>query len=504
MAAISVGELEATLRLKDQMTPMLKTASASVTQFGKDIEKVGTSIKSAGQTMTTAITLPLAAIGAAAVVAGTSFIKTMNTVAAVTNAGERDLKRLTDAANEWGNKTQFSSAEAASAMLELGKAGFDANQTIGALPSVLNLATASSMSLADAANLTSNVMKTFGLGVNDLAHVNDILASAANSSTIEVTDLREAFKYVGPVAAQSGVSLAEAAAAMALLGEAGIKGSMAGTTLRNVMTTLMSPTKKQAELMRELGLQGVYANGKLEDMSSIIDRITSSGQDSAKVLELFGDRAGPGMAALVQKGSMALATLTAELDNTHGSAQRMSDAAMKGFPGALERMRGAIETASTALLTALEPSLIRATNAIAAIAEFVTNRAIPAFMALDPALQGAVVGFLGIAAAAGPALIALGSLVQLAGIGAKGVGLLSAAVAWLGRTTAATAIGVWALDAAGGALLLTLQGVLAIAGLVGAAFVGWKLGRLDRALGPHRIREPEAAAMARPDRPGGH
>lgn len=473
---ISLGEFEATLRLRDQLTPALRTASAQFAQFSKDVKGMGDSLASAGRTLTTAITLPLGAMGAAAVASGTSFIKQMNLVSAVTDASAEDFDRLKQAALEWGNKTQFSASEAAGAMVDLGKAGFDANQSIEALPSTLNLAAAANMSLSDAATLTSNVMKTFGLEVTDLAHANDILASAANSSTIEVADLRESFKYVGPVAAQAGVSLADASAAMALMGEAGIKGSMAGTTLRNALTTLMTPTKKQAELMHELGLEGVYANGKMADMSEVIDRIARSGKDSSLVLELFGDRAGPGMAALVQKGSLALSMLTAQLDNTHGSAQRMADAAMKGFPGAMERMRGAIETAGASVLSALEPAMVAGANAIAAMADFVTMRLVPAFQRLSPEMQTTIIATTGLAAAVGPLLIALGGLMQVVGVGAKGLQALTAAMAWFGRTTAVTTAYVWAADAAGGALLLTLKGIGLILGYVAAAFIGWKLG----------------------------
>lgn len=233
MTPITVASLRALLTIEDRSAAGVSSFERNLRAVEQRAEALSASLVKHGAVLSAGITLPIMAMGKAVLQAGTDFIQTMNKVSAVTNATPAQFERLKQAAIEWGAKTQYSATEAAEAMLELGKAGFTTEQSISALPSTLQLAAAANMSLGDAANLTANVMKTYGLSVGDLGHANDILAAAANASTIEVTDLREAIKYVGPVAAQTGVGLSQSAAAMALMGEAGIKGSCSGSQQRS-------------------------------------------------------------------------------------------------------------------------------------------------------------------------------------------------------------------------------------------------------------------------------
>jgi hypothetical protein len=191
-----VGTLRAILTLDTaEWESATKKVSGSAKAWSKDLKSVGATATQIGTSLTSLITVPLAGVAYAAVEAGAKFEQTMNQVAAVTNSSAEDMKRLSDAATEWGAKTKFSNTEAAEAMLELGKAGFSTDQTIAALPSTLQLATAANMGLGEAAAMTANVMNTFGLSATDLAHSNDVLTEAANRSTIDVGDLRESLKF---------------------------------------------------------------------------------------------------------------------------------------------------------------------------------------------------------------------------------------------------------------------------------------------------------------------
>lgn len=424
--AVDIGTLRGYIELDDELTPALESVSARLDRFGGQFEKFGRSFTQAGQALTVGVTLPLVALAAGALKAGVGFETAMNRVEAAMQPTEKEMSSLRKAAQDMGAATVFSSTEAAEALTELGKAGFDSGKAVGALPSVLQLAVAGQMSMADASTLASNTMKTFGLRVEDMGHANDVLAKAANLSTIEVGDLSEAMKYVGPVAKVAGVSLETVSASMALLGEAGIRGSMAGTTLRNVITTLMSPTAKQAGLMKELGLSAAFAGGKLASLPEIIAILERQSGKSAEMLELFGDRAGPGMVSLVEKGSGALRDLTQALKDSDGYAQRASDTMMKGLPGALERAKGSIETAFTALNKSLAPAFIAVANAAESAANFVTNRLMPAFDALPVPLKVATIALLGLAAALGPALIAIGAVANGFGAIMRAVGTVTA------------------------------------------------------------------------------
>lgn len=486
---VNIGTLRGFIELDDRGSAKLRTFESSLDRTATKFDNISGKLTSAGGKLTATITAPIVAIGAVAIKSGNEFIKTMNTVAAVTDASGADFKRLEAAAVEWGQKTSFSAKDAADAMLQLGKAGFTTDQTISALPSTLQLAAAANMSLGDAANLTANVMKTFGLQVTDLAAANDILAKAANSSTIDVADLRESLKYVGPIAHQAGAGLAETSAAMAIMGEAGIKGSMAGTSLRNAMTSLMNPTKAEAELMQQLGLSSAYSNGKLMDMATVVDTLRAKSADTAEIMALFGDRAGPAMATLVAKGGDALRELTKQLENSEGAAKRMEEAAMQGLPGAFERMRGGIETAATALLRALEPSLTRVADGIARLSEFIANTLVPAFMAMPQWLQTASLALVAAAAAVGPFLLALGGIVSTAGLAMKGLALLQAAAFTLGNTVPILTARLWLMDTA--AKAVSASSTL-MAGSLGLVVKGGAVAGLFVALGAALVQVGKA------------
>lgn len=452
------AELKATEVAATSFGSKLRTAidtPGSLTNLKRNLEELGGGLRQAGTALSIGITAPLVAMTTAAIKYGGEFERVMNQVAAVTDAGVGDMHKLTAAATEWGQKTKFSNTEAAQAMLELGKAGFNANQTIGALPSTLQLATAANIGLADAASLTANTLNTFGLQITDLAHANDVLVAAANSSTIDVGDLAQSLKFVGPVARAAGISLAEVASASAVLGTAGIKAEMAGTGLRGMLTKLLAPTKATRDALELLGYHEELAAGKTVSWTDLLDRLHAKlgeGQEVADqytgaIMKGFGQRAGPAVLAMAQAGGAAIETMAKQFDGASGSAQKMSDAFMKGLPGAMEIAKGSLETMAASLLTSLEPSLIAITNLVGKLAEFITNTVVPAFAAMPDGLQTVVIGLAALAAAAGPVLVVLGSITSAIGALAPllplleaGFAVLTGPIGWV--TAAVIALGI--------------------------------------------------------------
>lgn len=484
--ALSVGRIVGLIELRDQFTGALRNAAAEVDRAApkvqalqKRFEDLGSNLRGAGFALTAGITAPIAGIGALALKSSIDFQGAMNRLeASSTGTAEQiagDMGRMRAAAIEWGAKTQFSSTQAADALTELQKGGLSANQAIAALPSTLQLATAGQMELAEAATLSANTMATFGLSAGDMSKANDALAKAAALSTIDVRDLAESFKYVGPVARQSGVSLEFTAAAMAAMGESGIKGSMGGTALRGVLTTLMTPTAKQAALMEQLGLSTAFADGKMKSLPEIlamieahIKRTGNAGQTGAELMELFGDRAGPGMLALLNKGSEGLATLEGKLHDV-GYAGRVQEAMMKGLPGAMERMSGAVSTAATSLGEVLAPAATVVAGAIEKLAGFITNIVVPAFSALPGPVKVYMGLLVALAAAIGPLLLVMGGLSTALGAMIPlltTVGILKLKVGAAATTAAA---GTTAMTAASASLNLTLLTTIARFTAIGGA-----------------------------------
>jgi hypothetical protein len=148
----------------------------------------------------------------------------------------------------------------------------------------------------------------------------------ASKASMSVSDLAEAFKYVAPVAAGVGISIEETVAAIGLLSDAGLKGSMAGTTLRRAFSELISPTAKAEKILASLGVNAVTSSGKLRPFADILRDLKTAGMSAAQAMEVFGQRGGPGMIALLSRGSAALSSLTNDLRNSQGAAEDMSQA----------------------------------------------------------------------------------------------------------------------------------------------------------------------------------
>jgi len=186
-----------------------------------------------------------------------NFQESMNKVGAISKASATEMKALEDSARSLGATTRFSASEVADGMSFMAMAGFQVNEIVGAMPNVLNLATAASVDMATAADISSNILTGFGLKTSELAMANDVLVTAMTNSNVDLRMLGESMKYVGPVASGLGVSFTQTAAAIALMGNAGIQGSMSGTALRGSLTRLATPTDKEAGLMKKLNLEQI-------------------------------------------------------------------------------------------------------------------------------------------------------------------------------------------------------------------------------------------------------
>jgi TP901 family phage tail tape measure protein len=448
--------------------------SANAADFERQIaglagsaSKMGAKMQSVGASLTAGLTLPIVGIGTVAVRAGLEFEKAMNQIAGVLRPTTADMDALRAKSLEMGAATMFSATDAGVALLELGKAGFSSKQALAGVSDVLQLAAASGLSMGEAAELSARTLSAFGLKVTDLAHVNDVLASAVNNSTLEIGDLQTAFGYVGPIASSFGMSIEQASAALAIMRDKGIAAETAGRALREGLSRLANPVKSVTDVMGDLGIASFEgSNGQLMGLSQIIGILQDKGITAAQSLKLFGDAAGPGMFALVTQGQAALDGLTTKLQASDGAAKAMGDAMMKGLPGAFEQLKGSVETAFIAISKAIEPVLIPILEQLTRFANFVTNTVVPAFTNLPGPVQGAIVVFAGLVAAIGPIIAVIGTL--MTGVG----GLVALFPALVGPVATVGAT----ITTLGGAIMAVITGPIGlIAGALAAAFLVWKI-----------------------------
>nr|WP_312447140.1 phage tail tape measure protein [Brevundimonas naejangsanensis] len=468
MAAV-IGALRADLSASvAKFESDLGKAAASLEQFGKKAQRISANLEAAGQRLTAAITLPILAFGASTAKAAGDYEQSMNRVRALTNATGEDLDRLKKQARELGAATQFSASDAADAMGFLAMAGMKVNDIIGAMPHVLTLAGAAQLDMAKAADIVTNVMAGYALGIDDLSHANDVLAKAFTSANTDLTDLAVAMKYAGPVAQAAGVQFEETAAALSMMGNAGIQGSMAGTSLRGAISRILGPTKQMADAMKAAGLKFTDAQGRILPLADILQQLEPHANDAGLFMTLFGQRAGPAMAALVSQGSGALRELTGELENAGGTAAKISGVQMEGFKGLIKELQSAFEElqlriAESGLLTFLGGVVIAATEVLRALSQ------LP-----DPVLA-VLTAFAGLAAVVGPLLWMAGAFVGALGHLAPVMALIATAAADLAAPLAGLVSG-------GSAFLRILGPIAAAVGFVIGAFIKFR-GAFEEAFG---------------------
>lgn len=423
--AVEIGALRALLSLDSAAFESgAKRAQASMGRLQRSLTQASEKMRRVGRDMSLRVTAPTVAFFGLAVKSAGDFEASMNKVAAVSGATASELARLERVARDLGASTQFSATEAADGLTFLAQAGFSAAEAAEALPGVLDLAAAGSMDLATTADIASNILSGYRLEVGDLAAVNDVLAATFTSTNTNLQQLGDAMSFVGPVAAAAGANFEEVSAAIGLLGNAGIQGEMAGTSLRGAMTKILNPTKQAAARMDELGISFTDAQGKIRPLAVVLDELAPHADDAGLFMELFGQRAGPAMAALVGQGSGALRDLTLELENAGGTADRIAKQQMQGFNGAMKRLQSAFEglqiaLADSGLIDTLTGFVERLATLIQRIAE------------ADPKLVRMGVVVAGVGAALGPVLITLGLFTAAVAAIATPVGLVVTGIAAL-------------------------------------------------------------------------
>ena len=407
-----MAERTLTVRLRaivDGYEKAMQSAARSTDDFAARADQVtglGKRAEETGKRMTTGLTLPIAGVGAAALFTAGNFEASMREVQALTGATAGEMRMLEEQASRMGAETQFAASDAADALSQLIKGGFDVRQSYEALPGVMQLAAAATLDIASAADIATNVLSGFGLEVKDLGRVNDVLAQAANASDTDVRELGEAFKMVGPIARGAGMDLEDTTAVLAILAENGIRGTMAGTALRGMIGSLVAPTGPAADALERLGIVAVDANGELLPMVDIIEQLKDAGANSSDIYRIFGREVAGSMQAMVGTGAPALEKMTSLLEESGGVAQNLADAKMGGLNGSIEQLKGSLETLAIAVGDA------GVLGFVGALADGATDL-VNAMSGVPTPVMGGAAAILALAAATGPAIWGFGKMAQM-------------------------------------------------------------------------------------------
>lgn len=329
-------------------------------------QKLGNGLKKAAKIGATAITAATAAVTgfvASSVKVGAEFDKSMSQVAATMGKTTDEIQDLRDFALEMGRKTSFSATQAADALNYMALAGYDAEQSMEMLPTVLNLAAAGGIDLASASDMVTDAQSALGLTMEETTEMVDKMASASSHSNTSVAQLGEAFLTVGGTAKDLAGGTTELSTVLGILADNGIKGSQGGTALRNIILALEAPTDKAAEAIKALGLEVFDANGNMRPMEEIFgdlnDRLSdmSQGERTQVLNEIFNKVDLKSVNALLATNVDRWDELTIAIDESKGAAERMAETQLDNLAGDITLFKSALEGAQITLSDQLTPKL---------------------------------------------------------------------------------------------------------------------------------------------------
>lgn len=375
------------------------SAKKSTTALGQMVRSADQHREAWTQVGTTLLGVGTAAAAgvALAVHAYADFDSEMAQVRSLSRASAADMALLTDAAKSAGTAYGYSATQVAQAQTELVKAGVSVKDILGgALDGALTLAAAGQMDVADATTIAVSAMTQFGLKASDVTHISDLLAAGADRSLASVADLGEGLKFIGPVAAQMNVSLAQTVGTLALLSQNGIQSEQAGTGLRGVLMALTSPSAIATKAMNDYGISVFNAKGEFVGMSALAGQLHDKlgGLDeatrSAALGQIFGNQQITVARVLYQGGAQAVDEWTKSVDESGFAAQQAA--------GKLDSLKGDTQKLGAAFQTALIDTGGAANGVLRGMVETATG-AIDAYNHLSPTTQAVALGVTAVVAA---------------------------------------------------------------------------------------------------------
>ena len=376
----SAGQLEIgiALVLQDRFSNQAREASSVIRGLHRDAKNAVQANLTAVQSyanMASGVANSIVSMLTTTIETGADFIDMMTTVGAISGATENQMSGLSETAQTLGIRTMFMSKDIASGMKYLAMAGNDANQIQEMISGAAMMANATGMELGGkggAADLLTNIMRTFKLEGQQAADIiGDQLTKAVLSSNVSMPDLAESIKYSAASMVTLKQQLPQVAAMIGTLGNAGIQGSMAGTSIRNMADyltqSITNPNFKGAKALAKLGLgkqDFVDANGDLQDFAVILEKIGTATQglstvdQNAVFKSIFGIRGMRAAVAIMRDIEGYFDLLNKIQNNSAGFAEEVVRKRMETFAGKIEVVRSAAENLMTTFSKALDKNPI--------------------------------------------------------------------------------------------------------------------------------------------------
>lgn len=467
-------------QLKNQMDAVntsLREQESVTRRASQALDTAGSKMKSAGRTMTAAVTLPVAGLGTAIVKTGMDFEASMSEVKAISGATGKDFQALGKKAEELGAKTSKSASESAQAMKYQALAGWDVQVILKGTEPILRLSEAGNLDLARASDMVTDSMSALGLTVDDLPRYLDVMAQTSRKSNTDIDALGEAFLRVGGTFNGLKVPVEEGAAVLGLLANRGLKAGEAGQALSSTLVNLTAPTGQAKEALDQLKFSAFDKQGNFKGLSNILyelkDKMAGMTQEEKNqiIAMVAGKEQIKTFNGLLNGMGDEYEQLKKNIDHSNGALGEMSKVMNDNLKGKFKEMKSALEGMAITLYKSLQPALTKIVEALTSLFQWIQN--------LSPTTQKVIVTIGAIVAVVGPLLIVLGLLVSSIGTIATAVGgvisffaSFGTATAVVGTASGVAAVGVGGLGTALGGLLVAAAPWIAAAALVGVAAYG--------------------------------
>ena len=291
------------------------------------------------------------------------FEEGMSNVEALSGATAAEMEQLTAKAKELGATTKFTALEASEAMGYMGMAGWDAQEMLSGMDGVLQLAAASGEDLAMVSDIVTDNLTAFGLKASDTARFADVLAAAATNSNTNVSIMGETFKMSASIAGALGYSVEDVAVAVGLMANSGIKGSIAGTALKNTFNGLLEGVTLTAGAFGDYEYTAIKADGTMKSFSDTIDELRiyfdqmTEAERVNNAMAIAGQRGYNGLLAILNATNEDYASLTASINDCTGAASRMAAVKLDNMNGELTLMNSAWDALKTTIGEQFTPEM---------------------------------------------------------------------------------------------------------------------------------------------------
>lgn len=418
-----IVETEQDLKNLETQANQSATAVQKIAATGEKLKTVGDNISSAGQKLLP-VTAGVTALGTASVTTAANFESSMSQVQAtmgitkdamstVNGQSVNTMDTLSKLAKKMGAETAFSASECAEALNYLALAGYDTQQMCDTLPTVLNLAAAGDIALADASDMVTDAMSALGMGVDEAETMVDQMAKTASTTNTSVAQLGEGILTIGATAKSIKGGTAELNTALGILANNGIKGAEGGTHLRNIILSLQNPTDKAAAQMEALGLSVYDSEGNMRSMNDILGDLNKSmdGMTSAEksniISTIFNKTDLSSVNALLANTGETWDSLQKSITDSGGAAQQMADTQLDNLQGQITILKSALEGLAISFGELLMPAIKQIVGWVQKFVDWLNG--------MNDGTKKVIMTVALLAAALSPVLIVIGKVISAVG-----------------------------------------------------------------------------------------